>query len=80
MTESEKTVEQLREEVEQLNSDIIDLQRTMESTHEESGSNSADDNSQEDTADYISRAMLAEQIEEKRRAIAELEELIRTKE
>lgn len=63
------------EELERLGKEIIELEHKMESTHEESGSNNPDDNSQEDTADYISRAQILRQIEEKRRRMVEIEEL-----
>ena len=80
MTESDKSVAELKTELETLNKEIIDLEHKMDGVHEESGGNSPDDNSQEDAADFISRSMLLEQIEEKRRKMVALEELITSKE
>ena len=75
-----RTPEETKKVIEQLNADIIELERKMEKTHDESGGNSPDDNSQEAATDYISRASIGREIEEKRRRIGQLEdELSRSK-
>ena len=79
MTDAQKSQDELKSELEKLSSAIIELEHKMETTHEESGSNNPDDNSQEDTADYITRSQILEQIEEKRRRMVEIEELLSTK-
>lgn len=76
MTDAQKSSDELNSELEKLSADIIDLEHKMEKIHDESGSNSPEDNSQEDTADYISRAQMIEQIEEKRRRMIDIEKLI----
>lgn len=80
MTDAQKSRDELNTELEKLSSAIIDLEHKMETTHEESGSNNPDDNSQEDTADYITRSQLLEQIEEKRRRMVGIEEELARKE
>lgn len=69
-----RSAEEIRKELAQLNSDIIDMERQMETTHDESGGNSPDDNSQEAATDYINRATIGELINEKRRKMVQLEE------
>lgn len=70
------TSEQLNADLELLKKEIIELEHKMETTHEESGGNSPEDNSQEATTDFINRAQLGEQIGFKRRRMVEIEERI----
>lgn len=69
-----RSPEQTREEIAKLSEEIITLEHKMEVTHDESGSNSPDDNSQEATTDYIGRATIGATIEEKRLRMVQLEE------
>ena len=71
---NERTPDELKEEIARLNAEIIELGRVAERTHDESGGNSPDDNSQESAADYISRSNIGGQIEEKRRRIGQLQD------
>jgi len=79
MTDAQKSMEELNSERAKLSNEIIDIEQKMEKIHDEFGSNNPDDNSQEDTADYITRAQMIEQIEERRRRMVEIEVLISSK-
>lgn len=72
----EMSLEQLNTERENLEKEIVEMERKMENTHDEFGSNSQDDNSQEATRDYIDRALLGEQIGAKRKRMVEIEDRI----
>jgi hypothetical protein len=68
--------EDLRKRIEELNQEIIELERKLAATHDETGSDSSDDNSQEATTDIINRAQIGEQIGAKRKLMEELEQTI----
>lgn len=72
----EMSLEQLNAERESLEKEIIELEHKIETTHEESGGNSPDDNSQESTQDIIDRSLIGEQIGVKRKRMVEVEERV----
>lgn len=62
----------LRHQRDALGSEIIEMERKLETAHEEYGSNSPEDNSQEAASEFINRSILGEQIGLKRKQMEAL--------
>ena len=67
------TIESLQKELSDLDQEIIDLEGRLQSTHDESGGNSPEDNAQEAQADLTNQAIIAERI----RALREKQEALK---
>lgn len=61
-------------ELENVEGEILNLEKELNSQHEESGSNSSDDNSQEIVADQQKLSLIASQLDHKRQQMIQLQE------
>lgn len=74
MTNEPRTKEKIQEALSAVEKEILDLENSLNAQHEESGSNSLDDDSQEVVADQQKLSLIAEQLDHKRQEMLRLQE------
>jgi hypothetical protein len=78
MENAPHTPEQIQEKISALSQEIIALEKKLTGVHQETGSDSIDDNSQEAVLDDQSRTFILDTIAKKREEMSRLHDLIVT--